>query len=631
MVAACGGRAVLLRLALVHRSRSLLGLAHVDDRGRGGDAASLPQPSRRARTAPRRRRATTARRARPARRCRPPAAPSGGQSQSTVQSASTDQNAGASANSTQAPTNVGAGGAKTQQSTSSAASSTASNAQHRSTSRARSPRQQARVTRIRRRPRRGPVADRHAKRADEANGRLDGDLDPGRADECQHRGSHRQPRQRRTCHPDEFLPGGRDLRQRQSGRAGSTAESGRRRPRRQARRRQVAQSAPTTQQADANADLRSGQSTEPEHRRPEQEPGRRRARVTDQHIDVRPRARRTRMASARAPTRPRLAAALRAGSRRSSSQSAPTTQTADANVDVDTGCADERRRLDLRRPDRSRPDGSGALGTLIQIWIPQALDGVAGTQSNTSAANAIATNTNTVTQSADQTQKAGGPDSTHVGGSGQTPGREPERSDDRQATRPAVSRPATASAQHRVSSCGRAAGNRERSSRAERVDQTAEQTQSCGGRVAQLVEQTNRRRRPRTRIQGRRPGAAVIGAATSPHRLGCSRTRRRRGSSRGPLRSRASRSLSPGTEAAGSHRAPVRRPLRTADAAAAASLAGAGHARRGAGRNRRRLAVGFRRTLDSVPLDGAPWWARRQRPSAVRRLMGVVSRLERPG
>jgi hypothetical protein len=27
----------------------------------------------------------------------------------------------------------------------------------------------------------------------------------------------------------------------------------------------------------------------------------------------------------------------------------------------------------------------------------------------------------------------------------------------------------------------------------------------------------------------------------------------------------------------------------------------------------------------------APWWARRQRPSAVRRLMGVVSRLERPG
>jgi hypothetical protein len=27
----------------------------------------------------------------------------------------------------------------------------------------------------------------------------------------------------------------------------------------------------------------------------------------------------------------------------------------------------------------------------------------------------------------------------------------------------------------------------------------------------------------------------------------------------------------------------------------------------------------------------APWWARRQRPSVVRRLMGVVSRLERPG
>jgi hypothetical protein len=27
----------------------------------------------------------------------------------------------------------------------------------------------------------------------------------------------------------------------------------------------------------------------------------------------------------------------------------------------------------------------------------------------------------------------------------------------------------------------------------------------------------------------------------------------------------------------------------------------------------------------------APWWARRQRPSAIRRLMGVVSRLERPG
>jgi hypothetical protein len=27
----------------------------------------------------------------------------------------------------------------------------------------------------------------------------------------------------------------------------------------------------------------------------------------------------------------------------------------------------------------------------------------------------------------------------------------------------------------------------------------------------------------------------------------------------------------------------------------------------------------------------APWWARRERPSVVRRLMGVVSRLERPG
>ena len=30
-------------------------------------------------------------------------------------------------------------------------------------------------------------------------------------------------------------------------------------------------------------------------------------------------------------------------------------------------------------------------------------------------------------------------------------------------------------------------------------------------------------------------------------------------------------------------------------------------------------------------LTAAPWWGRRQRPSVVRRLMGVVSRLERPG
>ena len=73
--------------------------------------------------------------------------------------------------------------------------------------------------------------------------------------------------------------------------------------------------------------------------------------------------------------------------------------------------------------------------------------------------------------------------------------------------------------------------------------------------------------------------------------------------------------------------APATRSTEAADAAVAA--AGPDSARRGPG-GAPVDPLGLRGALDPALLD-APWWGRRQLPSAVRRLMGVVSRLERPG
>ena len=208
-----------------------------------------------------------------------------------------------------------------------------------------------------------------------------------------------------------------------------------------------------------------------------------------------------------------------------------------------------------------------------------------GTQSNTSGANAVATNTNTASQSAHQTQQAGGVDSTHVGGSGQS-----QVVNQSAPTNQTATAAATASTEQGSSS---ASGVQTSSSE---VAQTVEQSQSGGGTQAQVVVQSTDDGDSGLaytgavgRLEGDRADGWLLATAATTFFTP-------RSVPRAASESSAGRN--------GSRRAPVRHRLRTGDAASAASLAGAGHARRGGGRDRRRLAVGFQRTLDSVPLDG---------------------------
>ncbi|MFL5944993.1 MAG: hypothetical protein ACJ74C_06085 [Gaiellaceae bacterium] len=273
------------------------------------------------------------------------------------------------------------------------------------------------------------------------------------------------------------------------------------------------------------------------------------------------------------------------GQSQSVAQSAPTSQTSNADA-TSTQLAPTNDGISVTLSPAADPNGSGLAGTLIQIWIPTVIG--ATTSNNTSTATSTATNSSAVTQSAQQTQQASPSAPTHSGGSGQT-----QVVDQTAPANQSASGPNASSTQS--------------------VTQSAVQTQSGGGDGVQLVQQsTEGSPTPRT-------GGFYTGGWTLAPVLVM------------PFQSRGE-VFGADAAAAGGKSAPrpVRRhwlprdqptplpPQTPVTLGASTGTSGGGS------------LVAFAALL--IPfLLAAPWWARRERLSAVRRLMGVVSRLDRPG
>jgi hypothetical protein len=350
------------------------------------------------------------------------------------------------------------------------------------------------------------------------------------------------------------------------------------------------------------------------------------------------------------------------GQAQSVTQDASISQAAGASstsAQVDATNAGIDVRLDPAAPD---PNGSGALGSLIQIWIPTQ---TVSSPADDSISTAVATNSNTIGQAADQTQTAAPAGPTLSGGSGQTQ----IVSQNAPTTQTAGASATSAQSGGDVGSSSATATAVDANTVSQAADQTqtggsggsqvqvivqqapadetataiatatggwtestatqsssggatqqATQTQSGGGSQVQVIEQTSTADdsvRPVGR-SGRphHPEAAVKGAdgIASPY-------------------ARSSGGWSEGGSSGhrtGSGPAPSRRHVgpqlpRPPLPPQAPSSAGSGAGSGGGG-----SLLLFAAVLLPFVLT-APWWARRQRPSAVRRLMGVVSRLERPG
>jgi epidermal growth factor receptor substrate 15 len=284
------------------------------------------------------------------------------------------------------------------------------------------------------------------------------------------------------------------------------------------------------------------------------------------------------------------------GQAQSISQSAPTTQ--DAN-----GIATSTQTLPTNSNavvliDGAAPDpaGSGARGLWIQIWIP--VDGQqTATQANTSSATASAGNTNHVTQSATQLQSGGSGGGSQPGGGGQS-----------QTIVQSAPTAQNASAQA-TSEQGAGSGTSSASTTQTSSNQTAQSAQQTGSGI-QVIEQSA----PCTQFAGvtsaswgrdgwRLAASVGVGAPTWS----------------APSRPRAeSPSPSRRSHARGEHRVPSPH----APKLPSASLGGTSGTDGSTG--------AFAVLLLAFALT-APWWARRHLPSALRRLMAVVSRLERPG
>jgi hypothetical protein len=327
-------------------------------------------------------------------------------------------------------------------------------------------------------------------------------------------------------------------------------------------------------------------------------------------------------------TQAQTGGASQAGQAQSLTQAAPTTQSASGDVVVS---------VDPAAPD---PNGSGGLGSLIQVWIP--------TQSST----ATGTNANSVNQSADQVQTAPADDSTQSGGSAQT------QIVSQNAPTAQVATASTAGETAESSSATAVAVN------ASDISQTADQTQvgGSGGSQVQVIVQTAPTNEPSAAI------AVATGGWTESIEVQTSSTHVSQEASQtqagGGTQVQIVEQTTVGVAVAS---APKRAPTVSSGfvSATAAALWTApeassdppAHMR--ASQDRRTAAPQSPKKLPLPPqapssagaaggsggggslwafagllipfLLTALWWARRHRPSAVRRLMGVVSRLERPG
>ena len=360
------------------------------------------------------------------------------------------------------------------------------------------------------------------------------------------------------------------------------------------------------------------------------------------------------------------------GQSQGATQSAPTVQTAGATAtSVQGSPTNASVTIDPAAPD---PNGSGAIGTLIQVWIPNdpetspARSPAAGevVGANSSTATASAGNTNHVTQSAVQEQDAGGRPSsgppTQVGGGTQTQVLE-------------QSAPTTQIASAQATSIQGGAGPTSISSAAAQASNVSEVTQSATqiqhggvrgksgpGDPPGSADHPVGERGVDRQVQGRatRPRARRTAARVQSRRVQCrsrpAKAARCRSSIRTPAATRGGKSratslaVSRGTAratwlAASSSGSPAesgsirsesgRRDVRDTDRRAPqeprepgpqeSSLLGApGNGAPGVS------LWAFAALLVPFFLT-APWWARRHRSAAIRRLLSVVLRLERPG
>jgi hypothetical protein len=255
-------------------------------------------------------------------------------------------------------------------------------------------------------------------------------------------------------------------------------------------------------------------------------------------------------------------------------------------------------------PSAADPNGSGALGTLIQIWIPSV-----PIPSSTSNATAGATNSQTVTQRAGQIQTAPPAGPAQVGGAAQT----------QVVTQSAPStQTATATATAQGSSAQAVAES------SQDIAQDADQVQTgAGGAQTQMIEQTAGAgdldsiqaridAALRSALDGGwvlvRPGAGF--AQSSPTGAVAGRSATRGTSSRSAAPRRHAMPNAP--------QLPL--PQQQVPTALGAAPGGA------SGGSLWLFAALLTPLFLTLPLVGRP-----QCSSAVRRLMGFVSRLERPG
>lgn len=344
------------------------------------------------------------------------------------------------------------------------------------------------------------------------------------------------------------------------------------------------------------------------------------------------------------------------------SQSAPVVQSADATANsIQMAPTDVSMTIDSAAPD---PNGSGAVGTLIQIWIPNAPDTSApssssaageAAQASSSTAAASAGNVNNVTQSAAQQQDAVGEQPsgpTQLGGGSQSQVLEQSAPTTQSASAEATSIQAGASAgllqpdtQTSISSALAQAAN------VSEVRQAATQVEHGGIRSGVQVihqETPTTQRASEESISPQTIGIAVS-AASWP-----SETQAQVDGGQTPL-------LPTGTHGSGispeifAWASAVRLDLPSSDRiqrSSARSDSGPRHVR-DAGRR------APHEPRDPAPQDSAalgapgagaagvslwifaallvpffltaPWWARRHRSATLRRLLSVVLRLERPG
>ena len=357
------------------------------------------------------------------------------------------------------------------------------------------------------------------------------------------------------------------------------------------------------------------------------------------------------------------------GQSQGATQSAPNVQTAGATATSRQG-APTNASVSID-PAATDPNGSGAIGTLIQVWIPNdpeaaparspAAGAVVG--ANSSTATASAGNTNHVSQSAVQQQDAGGSPSsgpTQVGGGAQTQVLE-------------QSAPTTQSANAQATSIQGGTGPTSISSAAAQASNVSEVTQSAtqiqhggvGGSQVQVIRQEA----PTTQWVNAEStaGSGESHSSSSSTSSGSSEI------SQSAVQVQAGKGSQvqiveqdAGSHSRGKSRATSLAVSRKTDRAAwlAAASGGpteSGSARSESGRRDARDAGGRapREPREPGPQESsllgasgngapgvalwafaallvpffltAPWWARRHRSAAFRRRLSVVLRLERPG